>query len=129
MQLKIAANYIKKKFNLACIEEECLPIKDVLLLSCDKEYLRRVLRNFTKADRQEFVDRLELGKVERYVYSCYYNFYMQKQKGKDVQEINATLIKSYIKLYFKNYHFSKKTGSMILKMRQKAYYSAFRKNK
>ncbi|MHB1647032.1 MAG: hypothetical protein ACYCSW_11110 [bacterium] len=135
MNKKVVVNYIFKKFKIKDIHDnkKIFSIEDVLILSNDVIFVRKLIQHLPKKKRTMFIDSAFLSKVERFVYSTFYNFYRQKKheesenmefKGK----MTAKIIKNYLKTYYSDYRFSKNTNKMINKMRHKAYYDVFIKN-
>ncbi|MCL4533345.1 MAG: hypothetical protein M1502_03680 [Deltaproteobacteria bacterium] len=131
MKMKSVKNYVLKKFAGAGIDEKCLSV--VLDLSNDSEFLKRVLRNYSKRSREKFVDRLDMNRIEKYVYSVYFNHYERikrnKEEGKPVVRLSSSSVRGYIKTYFKHYKFQKEIKKMIKKLKNKAYYDVFKNNK
>ncbi len=134
MNKTIILNYLAKKFNLKNDNEKAkiFSIEDVIKIAKDIDFIRKSIGHLPKNKRQRLIDLSNLNKIERFVYSSFYNFYMKKKRKESENEefkgkINAKIIKKYISVYYSNYHFTKSTDKMISKMRHKAYYD-FSKN-
>ena len=129
MKFKSVKNYLIKTFDDSRNDDEKIfSIQDILSLSQDKEFLKRILRNFSKKDRDLLMNTLFMSKVERYIYSVYFNHYKKLERNKvlnkPVNRLPSNDVKSYIKKYFPNFHFRKNINvdKMLNRLKNKAYY-------
>lgn len=139
MNKKVILNFIIKKFQLKkddIIDEniKIFSILDILRIAKDTNFIRKSICHLPKSKKQMLIDLSFLNKIERFVYSSYYNFYMKKdyeiESGNEFnKKLTASIIKNHIKTYYKNYRFTKNTNKMIDKMRHKAYYDVFFKRR
>lgn len=129
MKMKSVENYLIKNFvNNRNIDEKIFSIQDLLLMTQDKEFLKRILRNFSKTERFILINTLFMDRVERYVYGVYFNHYKRRIKNrkekKPISRLSSIDIKNYIRKYFPNYHFRKNINvdKIVKKLKNKAYY-------
>jgi len=128
MNKKVVSNYIAEKFNLKDdinIDEKIFSVSDILTLAKDINFVRKTIQHLSKQKRQELVNLSHLSKIQRFVYSTYFNFYMKKISNNSKKKITAKIIRNYIKTYYPQYKFNQNTNKMINKMRRKAYYDVF----
>jgi len=127
---KVISNYISKKFNLKDdinIDEKIFSVSDILTLAKDINFVRKTIQHLSRQKRQELVNLSHLSKMQRFVYSTYFNFYMKKTNNSK-KKITIKIIRNYIKTYYPQYKFNQNTNKMIYKMRRKAYYDVFIKH-
>lgn len=129
MKFKSVKNYLIKTFDGSRNDDKKIfSMQDILSLSQDKEFLKRILRNFSKKDRDLLMNTLFMSKVERYIYSVYFNHYKKLERNKALNEPVSRLlsndVKNYIKKYFPNFHFRKNINvdKMLNRLKNKAYY-------
>ena len=129
MKMKSVENYLIKNFvNSRNTDEKIFSIQDLLLMTQDKEFLKRILRNFSKTERFILINTLFMDRVERYVYGVYFNHYKRRIKNrkekKPISRLSSIDIKNYIRKYFPNYHFRKNINvdKIVKKLKNKAYY-------
>ncbi len=81
MNKTIILNYLAKKFNLKNDNEKAkiFSIEDVIKIAKDIDFIRKSIGHLPKNKRQRLIDLSNLNKIERFVYSSFYNFYMKKK--------------------------------------------------
>ncbi|MHB1680686.1 MAG: hypothetical protein ACYCTB_09315 [bacterium] len=111
------------------IDEKIFSLSDLSKISSDRNYIRSLLTPLTKKDRSLIINTVDMGQVERYIYSTYFNHYSKLKKNnaenKPTKKLLSSRIKSNVKLYFKNYRFQAGFNKLIKKLKNKAYYDVF----
>ena len=134
MKMISVESYLIKKFSIKDIDsdEKIVSMHDLLLLSRDTEFLKCILKDFSKPERNMLMHTFYLGRVERYVYGVYFNHYKRiinnRKEGKPISRLSTRTVKSYIKKYYPNFHFRKNINvdKMVKKLKNKAYYDVFK---
>ena len=97
----------------------------------DREIIRITSKHYQVAERHKLIRTADMGKVERYIYSSYFNHYSRlkknKAENKPTKQLLSRHIKNNIKLYRKNYRFPIGFNKLIKKLKNKAYYDVFGK--
>jgi hypothetical protein len=134
---EVVKNFIIKKFKLKCDIDEnkkIFSLSDILKLTKDVNFIRKSVCHLSKNKQKQLIKNAKFNKIERFVYSVYYNFYSNKnfelsKNNEFKKKMKLNIIISYIRTYFKNYRINKNTFKMINAMRHKAYYDFNKKNK
>ncbi len=130
MNNEVVRNFIIKKLKLKHDIDErkkIFSMDDVLKLAKNIDFIRKSICHLSKNKQKQLIENANLNKIERFVYSTYYNFYSRKrfELSKDNEfrkKMTLNIVIAYLKTYFKTYKIDKKTIEMINKMRHKAYY-------
>ena len=97
----------------------------------DKEVFRIISKYYPIEERYKLVRTADMGKVERFIYSSYFNHYSKLKRnaasGKPVKKLLSRRVKSNVSLYFKNYRFPAGFNKLMKKLKNKAYYDVFGK--
>jgi hypothetical protein len=137
MNDEVVKNFIIKKFKLkgdVDESEKIFSMSDVLKLTKDLDFIRKSICHLSKNKQKQLIENSKLNKIERFIYYTYYNFYSRKEQelkknNEFKKKMTLNIIISYLKTYFNIHKIDKKTISMISKMRYKAYYDFYKKNK
>ena len=97
----------------------------------DEEIIRITSKYYPIAKRHKLIRTADMGAVERYIYSSYFNHYSRlkknKAENKPTKQLLSRHIKNNIKLYRKNYRFPIGFNKLIKKLKNKAYYDVLGK--
>ena len=102
---------------------------DLAIFIFDEEIIRITSKYYQVAERHKLIRTADMGKVERFIYSSYFNHYSKLKKNnaenKPTKKLLSRHIKNNIKLYRKNYRFPVGFNKLIKKLKNKAYYDVF----
>ena len=137
MNNEVVKNFIIKKFKLKediDKNKKIFSISDLLKLAKNLDFIRKSICHLSKNKQKQLIENANLNKIERFVYSTYYNFYSKKnfelsKNGEFKKKMTSNIVIAYLKTYFKYYRINKNTFKMINAMRHKAYYDFNKKNK
>lgn len=108
---------------------------DLLNFIYDRETYRIISKHFPIGLRNKLISTADMGKVERFIYSSYFNHYTKLKKNtaenKPTKKLLSRYIKNNVKLYFKNYKFIYRFpvgfNKLMKRLKNKAYYDVFGK--
>jgi hypothetical protein len=135
MNNEVVKNFIIKKFKLKediDKNKKIFSISDLLKLAKNLDFIRKSICHLSKNKQKQLIENANLNKIERFVYSTYYNFYSKKnfelsKNGEFKKKMTSNIVIAYLKTYFKYYRINKNTIKMINAMRHKAYYDFYHK--
>ena len=95
----------------------------------DEEIIRIISKHYSIAKRYKLARTADMGKVERFIYSSYFNHYSRLKKNnaenKPTKKLLSRHIKNNIKLYRKRYQFPVGFNKLMKKLKNQAYYDVF----
>ena len=97
----------------------------------DEEIIRITSKHYSIADRYKLIRHADMGAMERFIYSSYFNHHSRlkknKAENKPTKKLLSRHIKNNIKLYRKNYRFPVGFNKLMKKLKNKAYYDVLGK--